>query len=267
VPRRLALIALSLAGCTSVVTLGQDDPRVYPDGATIVHCGPVDCEPGTICCDAHCGICASERGCPSVSPGCSDSDAAVPRACSATDACAPGYFCERRSCTEDHGLCTRIPDGCTSFAPIATCGCDGLAYRSSCDAQHAGQTSTFPTCGVCNPPSVTLTSGCTSSLGWAWNGAACVGQIGCACSGACDALAPSQSECTTRYGSVCAPWFPCGQTSCRRDREYCLVDGTTGACVAAPTGCSTLDCACVASAGLPTTSCTDDGHGGIRATL
>jgi hypothetical protein len=268
--RALALIGplFALPSCTTTVTLGIDDPRAYPDGATIIHCGPIDCTPGSICCDATCGICASEHtGCPAELPACGPPDAAVvPYACSNTEPCASGFFCDRRNCADERGICTRIPASCDHANPVATCGCDGVAYRSSCDAQHVEQSTTLPTCGPCNPPAITITSGCTTSLGWAWNGSACTEQIGCVCSGHCEALESSQMDCNARYQAQCGRFFPCDETSCRRGTEYCLTSMGEGACVAAPTGCSVLDCACVRS-GLPTTSCTDEGNGVIRATL
>jgi len=271
VPRALiapiAALTLSLtSGCTTTVTLGIDDPRAYPDGATIIHCGPVDCTPGSICCDAVCGICASDRGCPAELPTCTPDAAVVPYACSSTMPCASGYFCDRRFCTDDPGICARIPADCTHASPTATCGCDGVAYRSSCEAQSARQSTTLPTCGPCNPPDVTITAGCTTSLGWAWNGAACVEQIGCACTGDCDALESSQADCNARYQAQCGRFFPCDETSCRRGSEYCLTSGAEGACVAAPAGCTTVTCACVEST-LPTTSCIDEAAGVVRATL
>jgi hypothetical protein len=147
---------------------------------------------------------------------------------------------------------------------VASCGCDGFAYPSRCEASRVGQTLTAsPTCGVCNAPAITITPGCSTVLGWAWDGARCVAQTGCDCTGACDRLEATELDCMHRYAGACAALFPCGATSCARGNELCVLAASGGTCM---TSSSMCDCACVATLGLTITGCTDDGHGGVTAT-
>jgi hypothetical protein len=316
VPRALIALAL-LSGCTARVSLGSDDPRTYPDGATIVHCGPLDCEPGKVCCNAACGVCAALGACPAVNVACPDAsapcsadhvvisgetsctrwvwngldcvssqgcvcsgdcgvtgdsyvacmgnhEACWSQQCGASTPCPHDFFCAR-ACGAASGLCTPSPtDGCATAPHLAACGCDGIAYTSSCRAQLAGQSLlTTPTCGACNPPAVTFTAGCTTTIGWSWDGQQCVAQTGCACAGACDRLEPTESACLRRYAAACAPVFPCGTASCRLHTELCLLGPSAGICIPMPAGCS--DCACILGGDLGAVDCSDDGAGRVVA--
>lgn len=313
-----------LVACTNTVTLGWDDTHVYPDGATRVHCGAVDCEPGKYCCSEECGVCAAPGGCPPTPISCGDAstlcgpddvaltgpnlcsqfvwngvdcveslgctcsrDCTLPQptyvacmelhsacwahTCSTSVLCPAHYYCERATCDlAAHGACRAIPSDCSSATRTAVCGCDRIAYASSCEAARAVQSTSpdGPNCGVCNAPNVTLTPGCMTSLGWMWDGRACVEAIGCTCTGDCSRLEPSETSCLGRYQDACTPMFPCGSVSCRRDAEVCNV-GPMGSYCSAPglAACPAPTCACLVGAGLTTTAnCTDDGAGRVVLT-
>jgi len=325
----LAALALAVLGttpaCTTRVTLGEDDPHTYPDGAVRIRCGLIDCPRGTVCCNAGCGLCAIPGMCPSASLTCTDGTSqcgadlvslsgggscvawvwsgvtceavvgcectgacellqstftgcmeqhrscwAVP--CWSEADCAAGSFCARQGCEALPGLCTLVPDSCADEPHVATCGCDGVAYLSECDAhQHSVGVRGGPTtCGICNPPDITITTGtgpsCNASLGWSWDGV-CIPHTGCGCSGECDRLERTEAACLSRYRDACRTLFSCGGVSCRRNVEYCELDAP-GRCVALPRACE-MDpsCACLVAAGLTTsTSCSDDGAGALRFT-
>lgn len=315
----LAVLA-GLTACSTTVTLGQGEPRRYPDGAARVRCGPVDCDHGKICCNASCGVCAAVGGCPPVPLTCTDAatpcgpdlvsltgsamcssfvwngvdcaeaigcsctgDCSLPQptyadcmdlhamcwehGCSASTTCPHGYYCERASCEASAGgTCARIPADCSTVPLRTSCGCDGAAYRSPCEAARAEQTVAPgpPTCGACNPPVVTITSGCSTSLGWEWDGV-CFERSGCACSGQCDRLEPTQAACTARYASACSALFPCGTTSCTRSAAWCHhVGPMEHTCEAPPMACPAPTCECLVAAGLTTmANCADDGAGAV----
>jgi len=184
--------------------------------------------------------------------------------CDAVDFCPSDYFCLYTSCGTDVGLCTPVPSDCTSAAHEPTCGCDHLVYASPCEAQRARQTlEPTPGCGVCNAPATTIAPGCSTSLGWMWDGTRCVEQIGCSCAGPCDRFEPTQLACEQHYQSICRDYFTCGNTSCHRSAEYCLHDTMGGRCIPVPTSCSLPSCACVLSSQTVATRCMDDGAGGL----
>jgi hypothetical protein len=191
-----------------------------------------------------------------------------PHVCDVASPCPTGYFCGRASCASTSGVCTLTPTiDCATTPHLATCGCDGFSYRSVCDAQRAGQSSPdAPTCGACTAPELTITSGCSTPLGWSWDGLQCIERTGCACAGACDELEPTEAACRARFESACASVFPCGQTSCRRGTEFCLLGTNAGLCQTIPAACPRPDCACVLSLDLGATACTEDASGDITAT-
>jgi hypothetical protein len=117
-----------------------------------------------------------------------------------------------------------------------------------------------PTCGACNPPSITLVPGCSTSLGWTWDGSRCVEQLGCSCTGACDRLEATESACVSRYQLPCAGYFPCGATSCARNTQYC----GSGTCRTFGSTCIPGACGCLMVS--PGQTCSDDGAGAIVVT-
>lgn len=185
-------------------------------------------------------------------------------------ACRDGTFCAPETCTDGLGTCALIPDTCAGEPHLATCGCDGVGYLSECDAhQHSVSARPgLPTCGICNPPDITITTGtapgCDASLGWSWDGV-CVQHIGCGCSGECDRLERTEADCIARYRDACSTLFSCGEVSCRRNVEFCAL--WTGTCRPLPATCADdPSCACLAAAGFTTiTGCSDDGAGALRA--
>lgn len=194
------------------------------------------------------------------------------RTCSTASLCPAGYFCERPTCNAAvTGACRAVPSDCSSATHGAICGCDQIEYTSSCEAARARQSviADAPACGVCNAPAVTITPGCTTSIGWSWDGSHCIERVGCACDGDCARLEPSEMTCIARYQSACQGMFPCGPRSCRRGVEVCN-STTTGAYCAAPsaTACATPTCTCLVAAGATTLdACTDDGAGAVVVTV
>lgn len=191
--------------------------------------------------------------------------------CWSSAGCPSGTFCAHEDCAADlPGRCTLVPDTCANVDHVATCGCDGVAYLSTCDAhQHAVSVRPGPpTCGVCNPADITITTGsapsCQASLGWSWDGV-CIPHTGCGCSGECDRLERTEAACLTRYRDACGTLFSCGAMSCRRNVDYCEL-GTTPTCRALPSACiDDPSCSCLVASGVTTlTGCSDDGAGALR---
>jgi hypothetical protein len=121
----------------------------------------------------------------------------------------------------------------------------------------------WPTCGVCNPPVMTIAPGCSTSLGWAWDGTQCIEHVGCSCSGQCDRFEPTQIACEQHYRAVCQSYFACGASSCARNAQYCFESVMGAQCMPVP--CSPPTCACVLAAQPLATGCMDDGAGGLTA--
>jgi len=189
--------------------------------------------------------------------------------CSLTSLCPNGYFCEREHCADDIGTCTPIPSSCIGEPHAPICGCDLATYRSLCDARRATVVGTLPapTCGACNFPAITVSPGCTTSLGWAWDGASCVEQVGCSCSGQCDRLEPTLGECLSHYDVACRDYYPCGGWSCARHSEYCSHSPSSTYCIGAPGPCtSTFNCSCILANTIPGATCSEDGTGAIDVT-
>lgn len=61
VERALAVVfsCAAVLGCTTVTRLGSHDAAPSVDAAESTPCGPTTCDPGTICCNASCGICTT----------------------------------------------------------------------------------------------------------------------------------------------------------------------------------------------------------------
>jgi len=181
--------------------------------------------------------------------------------CNSARFCPNEFFCQRNSCADATGTCMVVPADCSTVRSTPTCGCDGVAYRTPCEAQRAMQTiAPTPICAACDAPAITLVPGCSTSLGWTWDGSRCVEQIGCSCMGACDRLEASQSACMSRYQTPCGGFFPCAAASCARNTQYCR----SGSCVAFSSLCVPGTCDCLMLSASDT--CTDDGAGGIVVT-
>ena len=71
-------------------------------------------------------------------------------ACSSSDECTEGTFCDIPGCTAETGICEWVPMRHTCDTDEPVCGCDGYTYGSACEANsysvsvsHDGSCSPF----------------------------------------------------------------------------------------------------------------------------
>jgi len=137
-------------------------------------------------------------------------DAGAPERCGPFD-CDPGEVC----CSPTCGLC--------------------VAEGASCIERHCG--------GPCDPFVAGGTGTCRMTLGFSFNGAACVVVAGCACAGIdCARLYPSAAACRAVHGSCSTSELCLGPTDCD-GVSYCVYPGAcspgydgAGTCAARPIG-------------------------------
>jgi len=159
----------------------QVGDRTYPDGATwACDCNQCWCEDGVVS--------STLIACP-------------PPACSTSEDCLAGEFCDAApgDCGGE-GVCTLPPDACdASYQPV--CGCDGRTYGNACAATAAGVS--VLASGECGGVEPVVCGG--------WVGDTCAADEYCAyvpgehC-GAADASSvcqPRPEACTEEYVPVC----------------------------------------------------------------
>lgn len=253
--------SLLLAGCNQVHLGTHDGGGGGHDAGSFEPCGHTSCGPGTVCCNASCGICTPPGlGCLAVE--CAES-------CTSNADCAATEYCavSQGSCGGE-GTC--VPRATVCPAVIReSCGCDGVTYTSPCDASASGVN--VRSDGACESPTpcdaqdIEAQGACALVLGVRWNGTECESLSGCECAGAdCDERFTSLSACEAAYAG-CAPGACTSNGDCT-DGRYCHfesgcgVAGTTGECRPIPgelpcppgaqpvCGCNGLDYACEAAA-------------------
>jgi hypothetical protein len=162
--------------------------------------------------------------------------------------CPTGYFCELAACADTTGTCARQPTSCEGSIEPVVCGCDGAPYASVCTArQTAVSHDGSDDCGLCDPRVPILSAGCSTVLGYAWDGGQCAPARGCACTGACDRLYASLADCTTARAPCIT--FACGTLRCLRWDELCVTEASGTRCDPLPGTCE----------GVPSCSCVGDG--------
>lgn len=240
-PLALSILGLGLlAGCSRVI-VGGDDGGVA-DSGTREQCGPVACDPGLVCCNSSCGICAAPgTGCITIEciDGCSNNGD-----CAATEYCAlPGDACLPSS----GGTCVPRPEACDGVvAPV--CGCDGSTYGNACVAAGAGVNVVHDgECGggSCEAQDAMGDGPCPAIIGARWNGSACELMGGCDCVGAdCGSTYDTQAECEAAHAGCasCAAIDARGEGPC----EAILGWGWDGTSCTALSGCECVGTECAA---------------------
>ncbi|UJR82764.1 hypothetical protein [Sandaracinus amylolyticus] len=144
-------------------------------------CGEIVCpNPNRMCGSLFHGRCASDEYC----------DFYIEGACGALD---------------EVGLCRDRPTECDEEPEQRVCACNGTTYDNPCEAHRAGFEIVME--GECPPPNVCNGDdawgegeGCTTELGWKWDGNRCAPVVGCTCTGTfCPSLFASRDAC--RAGS------------------------------------------------------------------
>lgn len=148
----------------------------------------------------------------------------------------PGAMC---GAADTPGVCVMRPAGCSGEVdPV--CGCDGRTYSNACIAASAGQDvlRDGPCEGrACSPQRAAGEGACDAFLGYAWNGAECVGISGCRCVGAdCDELFDSEEACAAAHAH-CEMGPSCSTVRCPADRPVCIVCERRPRCVRAGETC------------------------------
>jgi len=126
-------------GCHADKSLGGNDPG--PGGR--IACGKENCDPGSVCCDATCGVCAATQAqCPG--------NTTCPDPTCGTTTCGDGTSCCRDSCCLPVGQ-TCAAESCQGgTGGMLSCGedtCDG-STEVCCMAD--GCTTCIPQGEVCN---------------------------------------------------------------------------------------------------------------------
>lgn len=124
--------------------------------------------------------------------------------------CPSTHYCdftELGACglLDETGICQPRPTDCSTDC-VEVCGCDGTTYCNECEAHAAGREVASE--GACAPPDPCRPmdafgiGDCTTSVGWAWNGSACVELIGCSCDGTdCFRVESTQELCEAPFAS------------------------------------------------------------------
>ncbi|HEY8427119.1 MAG TPA: hypothetical protein VIL20_02045 [Sandaracinaceae bacterium] len=206
-------------------------------------CGGETCGAGELCCPGCGGAMRCEPGptCPDVS---------CPPTCNPTEPCGPGEFCEITDGSCGVGTCQPRPTVCPGDCP-GVCGCDGVQYCNVCLAHRAGVD--VAEGGGCAPPTCAPMDArdpdgsCPGTLGFAFDGARCVG-LHCTCEGTdCDSLYPTSDACEAAYahclggGGTCGGFLgtPCPPGEyCDSPDELCGAADGSGVCRPIPTDCS-----------------------------
>ena len=170
-------------------------PHACPDLWAPV-CGCDDVTHGNSCEAAAAGAAVAAKGeCP-------------PPKCGTNADCAKSELCQKPDgACDETGWCEARPTICpTLWDPV--CGCDGETWPNACSMNASGVTKLHD--GACAPECVAVDPWgfgvCAMFLGFAFDGAACVGVSGCSCGDQCDHIYATKEECE----KVCADQLnPC----------------------------------------------------------
>ncbi len=191
-----ALLGLTL-GCSSALVVGTvaGEP-----------CGSTRCEVGEVCCDASCGACVDPARSHCGPEACTDlglrEDQALP--VDAAVQTGPPLDLATPDATADAAVDAAAGDRC------ATLSCDtGARCCLLCeDALCVDVTLPCPEpptvaddfCPDCDPQDAEARGDCLLSLGFRWDGVACVALGGCTCEGAdCEGLFATPADCERAY--------------------------------------------------------------------
>jgi len=172
-------------------------------------------------------------------------------------------YCKRSSCSVKTGICTSVPDFCSShFDPV--CSCSNFTYANECLA--AGAKANIAYKGECskelgcfNNSDCPGSQFCEKDLGSCVDVGFCspkptscppevVPVCGCDGNSYKSECAANQGGFSVDYGSACVPFVSCGMTSdcpkfyfCKQPLGACVTEAVaiSGRCSPVPVNCST----------------------------